>query len=174
MAMTIRMENPFDREPVEQLVKTVFAAAGRSHYREHHRVRRLRGSKAFLPSLSLVAEKNDRLAGYILFTKAQLGSESILVLSPVAVHPDEQGCGIGRRLIEEGHKRAAALGYPGVVVMGEEGYYPRFGYQPAEQFGLTPSFSRPDSCFMVKELQDGALANRTGTVEFPKEFFEFR
>ena len=96
----------------------------------------------------------------------------MLALAPVSVLLEERNRGIGSRLIQEGHKRAAALGYPGVIVLGHAAYYPRFGYRPAEEYGIAAPFPVPHDCFLVKELQENRLSQVQGTVEYAKEFFE--
>lgn len=58
--LTIRQEKPEDYRQVEQVVEQVveqaFAHAEHTDHDEHNLVARLRGSEAFIPELSLVAE----------------------------------------------------------------------------------------------------------------------
>ena len=172
MDLTIRMETPLEWEIVEKVVQESFQTAEHTDHKEHHLVHRLRESAAFLPPLSLVAEKQGWIVGHVLFTKVQVGGKILLALAPVSVLPEEQNQGIGSRLIQEGYKRAAALGYPGVIVLGHAAYYPRFGYRPAAEYGINAPFPVPDHCFLVKELQENGLSQVQGTVEYAKEFFE--
>ncbi len=46
----------------------------------------------------------------------------------MSVSPNCQGLGIGAKLIKAGHEVAGTLGYEAIVLIGHEGYYPRFGY----------------------------------------------
>ena len=55
-------------------------------------------------------------------------------------------------LVREGHRRAAELGYGAAVVLGHEGYYPRFGYRRASLYGIRFPFDAPDECCMAAEL----------------------
>jgi len=93
----------------------------------------LRHNSLFDPSLSLVAEKDGQIVGHALFSPFEfivLGSRiSGVVLAPIAVKPDYQRQGIGRTLIEEGHRRARNKGHAFSLLCGHPDYYPRFGYR---------------------------------------------
>lgn len=172
----IRPEVPADYRKVERLVEKAFRHEEYSDHREQLLVARLRQSQAFIPELSLVAEAGGELAGYILLTGLRIvaANESFeaLALAPVAVLPALQGQGIGGKLIEAAHKRARALGHQRIVLVGHANYYPRFGYQPCEQYGIDLPFAVPPENAMVKELQAGALKGVRGEVLYPAEFFE--
>ena len=100
-----------------------------------------------------------------------LDAES-LALAPVAVRPDKQSMGIGSALIRELHARAARLGYKSAVVLGHEGFYPRFGYRKASDFGITFPFEAPSECCMAVELVAGGLRDIRGVVCYPEAFME--
>jgi hypothetical protein len=53
----------------------------------------------------------------------------VINLSPLGVHPDFHGQGIGSRLVTEGHQVIAAKGYDCSILLGHPPYYPRFGYR---------------------------------------------
>jgi len=93
----------------------------------------LRHNSCFNPELSLVAEIDNEIAGYALFSPYKFivqGNEAMgAVLAPVAVHPKYQGKGIGGKLVEEGHSRLKEMGYSFSLLCGHETYYPRFGYK---------------------------------------------
>ena len=61
--LTIRQEKPEDYRQVEQVVEQAFARAEHTDHDEHNLVARLRGSEAFIPELSLVAEQDGRIVG---------------------------------------------------------------------------------------------------------------
>lgn len=76
-------------------------------------------------------------------------------------------------MIEEGLKKARALGYGLVLLIGHPSYYPKFGFKPARQFGLElKQFNVPDEVFMVCELKAGELHRITGELRYPPAFFE--
>ncbi len=133
---------------------------------------------AFIPELSLVAEMNGEIIGYILFTRIEIAeteagaTATALALAPVAVIPSFQGQGIGGQLIEAGLLKAASLGFDSVIVLGHQTYYPRFGFLPASKWNIKCPYDVPDEVFMAKELVAGALENVSGAVRYPKEFDE--
>ena len=167
--MNIRCETPADYAAVYRLVQTAFATAEHSDGKEQDLVAALRQSRSFVPALSLVAEIEGRLAGYILFTEIGIGNETALALAPLAVHPDFQRQGVGGRLIQCGHEAARALGYGACVVLGSAAYYSKFGYQEAAPLGILPPFEVPSENFMAVALADKALPQ--GIVAYDAAFF---
>ena len=137
-------------------------------------VNMLRVSEHYVPGLSLVAVKDGRVVGHILFTRlpieTQGGLFEALSLAPVAVLPAFQKQGIGSGLVTEGLKACKRLGFKTVVVFGHPDYYPRFGFSSARAKGLEAPFPVPNEVFMVQELVPGALDGLRGMVRLPKEF----
>lgn len=167
--MIIRQEDKGDYDEVYALVKEAFSNADHSDGNEHELVNALRKSDAFVPELSLVAEIDGELAGHILFTKVKIGEQEALALAPLAVLPKYQKKGVGTALIKEGHRIARDLGYGCSVVAGSENYYPKFGYEQREAYGIKAPFDLPPENFMVLALL-GDLSQYKGVVEYAKEF----
>lgn len=165
----IRQENKKDYDEVYNVVKTAFETAEHSDGNEQDLVVDLRKSKNFIPKLSLVAVYDDKIVGYILFTKIKIGKSTELALAPLAVLPEYQRQGIGKKLIEEGHKIAKKLGYHFSVVLGSEKYYPKSGYVPASRYGIKAPFEVADENFMAIKLNN-TNKEIAGTVEYAKEF----
>lgn len=67
--LEIRQENKKDYDAVYDVVKTAFETAEHSDGNEQALVNDLRKSDCFIPELALVAVWDDRIVGYILFTK---------------------------------------------------------------------------------------------------------
>lgn len=168
----IRQEHKNDYEQVFKVVKMAFENEEYSDKDEHKLVERLRKSEAFVPELSLVAEIDGKVVGHILFTEITICGEIALALAPVSVSPDYQGLGIGAKLIKAGHEVAGTLGYKAIVLLGHEGYYPRFGYVKASLYGIKAPFDVPDESFMVLELKKNSLKKFKGVVEYAPEFFQ--
>ena len=167
--LEIRKENKEDYKEVYELVKTAFETAEHSDENEHDLVVELRKSNNFIPELSLVAIKDNKIVGYILFTKINIGRYEEIALAPIAVLPEYQKKGIGIKLVEHGHEIAKKLGYHYSIVLGSEKYYPRFGYIPAIQYGIKAPFDIPDQNFMAKKLKDTDEEIK-GIVKYAKEF----
>lgn len=167
--VVIRQEEAKDHNAVYSLVKWAFETAEHADGNEHELVNALRKSDAYIPALSLVAEIDGRLAGHILFTKAEVGGCAVLALAPLSVLPEYQRQGVGTALIQEGHQIARTLGYGWSIVLGSAAYYPRFGYRPADTFGIRPPFDVPRENFMACKLLDRA-PNLQGTIRYAKEF----
>ena len=167
--MLIRKEEPKDYEIIYSVVKAAFDRAEHSDGNEHELVNALRKGEAFVPDLSLVAEIDGKIVGHIMFTKAKVGDDTVLVLAPLSVLPEYQRKGIGISLIKEGHRIANELGYEYSIVLGSEKYYPRAGYLPAGKFGIKPSFDVPNENFMVCKIKEEA-PDIHGTIKYAKEF----
>lgn len=172
MRTIIRQETESDWNEVYKVIKKAFETVEYSDHDEHNLVNRLRKSDSFVPQLSLVAERDKEIIGYILFTKINVNKETLLALAPLAVRTDFQNKGIGSRLVKEGHKKAIALGYKGCIVLGNKEYYSRFGYESAGNYHITAPFDVPEDNFMAIELSKDGLKDAHGIVVYAKEFFE--
>jgi putative acetyltransferase len=130
----------------------------------------LRGSDAWLPELSLVAERDGEVVGHALFTIAALDSGAeILSLAPMSVLPEHQRSGIGAAMVREGLERARATSYPLVAVLGHAEYYPRVGFEPASAYGITTPYDVPDEVWMVL-LLPGYDPSIRGEIVYPPAF----
>lgn len=167
--LEIRQENKNDYEEVYNLIKTAFETAEHRDGNEQDLVVNLRKSNSFIPELSLVAIKDNKIVGYVLFTKIRIGKNEELALAPIGILPQYQKQGIGKKLIEKGHKIGKELGYHYSVVLGSEKYYPKLGYVPASKYGIKAPFEVPDENFMAIEL-NSPNTKICGIVEYAKEF----
>lgn len=191
MNLTIRRETPKDYRAVEELTREAFWGWGENPRcdGEHLIVRRLRTSPDFVPELDLVAEADGKLAGHILYAKAKIvspgGKETAMLgFGPLSVLPAYQRQGVGGALVRHSVREAARLGYRAVVIFGHPDYYPRFGFRPASEFGLTAPDGSSRDAMMALELYEGALDGVGGkfyespayeatpeeVAEFEKEF----
>ncbi len=176
MKLTIRKEESKDFETVFNLIEKAFESEQMSDHKEQFLVQKLRKSNAFIPELSMIAESKNKIVGHILLTKLKIKNEQkqfdSLALAPVSVLPEYQGKGIGGKLILESHKKAKELGYKSIVLLGHDKYYPRFGYEQADKYGIELPFEVPKENCMVIELVENGLKGVSGMVEYPKEFNE--
>jgi len=134
-------------------------------------VRELLFDPSAKPILSLLAFKDDKAVGHILFTTARLEERqdnvSIAILAPLAVVPDAQRQGIGGKLIEKGLQLLSKSGVDLVFVLGHPEYYPRHGFEPAGKLGFEAPYSIPDEqadAWMVKALRPGIIDSVSGKV----------
>ena len=174
--MTIRQETIKDHKEVFNLIESAFKDAEFADNTEQFLVERLRKSDAFIPDLSMVAEIDGKIVGHILLTKLKVKNETkefdSLALAHISVLPEFQGQGIGGKLIVESHKKAKQLGHKSIILLGHENYYPRFGYEQVDKFGIELPFEVPKENCMAIELVENGLNGISGMVEYPKEFNE--
>jgi putative acetyltransferase len=169
--VTVRAERKEDIEAIDKVNRKAFGQE-----EEVVLVQRIRDSSDFIPELSLVAVKDSRVVGHILFSQIHIdtaeGDVAALSLAPMAVLPEFQNTGIGSQLVGIGLEKCQTLGHSIVIVIGHPEYYPRFGFVPARKMGLDLPFSVPDEAFMVCELVPATLDGIDGMVIFPPEFAE--
>lgn len=150
LPIKIRPEQVSDYSAIAELHTLAFGQPG-----EARLVEKLRHSAAYIPDLSLVAEVNYQPIGHIMFSYGQLVGKSIssvLVLAPLAVLPQFQRQGVGKRLMQQGLRTASARGNSLVTVLGEPAYYSQFGFEPATDYGIESPFPVPESAFMVQPI----------------------
>ena len=86
-----------------------------------------------MPSSKLVAERNGRIVGHILFSRLWVEHAGVrfaaVALAPLAVDPAFQKTGVGSALVEAAHRALRAAGETLSVVVGDPAYYGRFGYE---------------------------------------------
>jgi len=167
--ITIRKETPADRPAIFEVNLRAFGQPA-----EAMLVDALRRDGDFIPELSLVAVREGKVAGHILFPPVTIesptGSVPALALGPMAVLPEFQRRGIGSLLVKEGLAACRRLRHRIVVVVGHPEYYPRFGFTPARARGIEAPFPVPDEAFMVIALDEGSLEAVHGTVRYPHAF----
>lgn len=151
--VVIRTEQPCDFDEIRTVVKTAFAGAEHTDGDEHNLVDRLRRTEEYVPELSFVAEIEGKIVGYAMFSRIKIGMSKAIALAPLAVLPGFQNQGIGRALIEAGHRKAKAEDYYCSVILGSPGYYSKSGYFPALTFGIEAPFEVPTQSYMVFPLK---------------------
>jgi putative acetyltransferase len=126
----VRPETPDDVEAIEAVTVAAFCEAPHTSHTEQHIVRALRESEAL--SVSLVAECDGKVVGHVAASRVTLtdGTPDWFGLGPVSVLPAWQGRGIGSALMEACLTRLRERGARGCLLVGEPGYYQRFGFRP--------------------------------------------
>lgn len=176
MEIKLRQETEQDHKSVFQVIQKAFENEEYSDHKEQFLVERLRKSNAFIPELSIVAEVDNKIVGHILLTKLEIENDintyESLALAPVSVLPEFQGKGVGSKLILHSHEVAKELGYKSIILLGHEKYYPRFGYELTNKYGIEMPFDVPAENCMVAVLAKNGLSGVRGKVIYPDAFFE--
>jgi putative acetyltransferase len=132
MDVRFRQLDPRDHASTRKLVDDAFSARG------------FAGTPAFLDALRAdgcilgewLAEDASGPVGHIVFSRVWLelrdGSRlKAAMLTPLAVRPDRQRCGIGAGLMNHALKELESRGETLFFVLGHPDYYPRAGFRAA-------------------------------------------
>lgn len=166
--MLIRTEAPADILAVDKLLKATFDTES-----EANLVMKLRENGR--RTLALVASNDDgEIIGYVMFSPVTLNGDDLnwQGLAPLAIQDNYRRQGLAAELVNEALATLKEFGYPACVVLGEPSYYSRFGFEASERYGFSCQWDVPDGVFQVLELDENALANRTGMIEYSSEFSE--
>lgn len=130
--MIIRKETASDAEAITHVTKAAFENHPYSHNTEPFIITALRAADAL--TISLVAETDGQIVGHIAFSPVTFsdGSRNWYGLGPVSVLPAYQKQGIGKSLVLGGIGRLQELGAEGCVLVGDPGFYKRFGFRSPE------------------------------------------
>ncbi len=134
--MLIRHELDSEIEAIFTVTKAAFEDHPYSPHTEQFIVNALRAAKAL--SLSLVAEVDGKVIGHIAFSPVSIsdGSDNWYGIGPVSVLPEFQKRGCGKSLINEGLAWLKASGAQGCLLVGDPGYYERFGFRNLPDLSL--------------------------------------
>ena len=164
--ITIRLENETDYRAVEELTREAFWNVYKPGADEHYYVHMMRSHPDFLPELDFVLEKDGRIVGNIMFTKAWLEDErgermEIVSCGPLCVAPELQRQKLGKMLIEHSFEAARKLGYGVNVNFGNPGNYVSRGFVSCKKKNISFVFDGNfPTALLVCELKAGALDGR--------------
>jgi putative acetyltransferase len=158
--MFIRQEQPADADAIREVHRRAFAkpatpdAPATDGSLEANLVDELRAEGDLLPQLCLVAVEEGLVVGHVAMSRALLDDRpaALAALGPLGVLPERQGAGIGSALVHATLAAADTLGVRGVVLLGHPTYYPRFGFGPAVDHGITPPQDWGPAFFMLRTL----------------------
>lgn len=163
--VSIRPERAQDTAAVRHVHASAFPSTA-----EADLVERLRANDKI--EVSLVAELEGRIIGHVAFSRVSFSPPQSLLaygLGPLAVIPGHERHAVGRRLVQNGlaecHARDACM----VVVLGDFGYYGRFGFERASRYGLRNEFG-VEASFMVFMLEARAHPPPSTLVRYAAEF----
>jgi predicted N-acetyltransferase YhbS len=134
LAVTLTPLSDADPAAVEALLDAAFGAdrRGRTAYR-------LREGAVAIPELSFAAWDGARLVGTLQCWPVALrttdGSETLVMVGPVAVVPALQTQGIGKAMMLAMIDAAEAADADALMMIGDPEYYERFGFTAAPATG---------------------------------------
>ena len=112
--------------------------------------------------VSFTALSNDGVIGHVTASRAgNVAATQVVAVGPIGVLPDFQGIGVGSALMDALVAGADGVGVPLVVLLGAPGpFYSRFGFRPAQEFGVIPPDREWGDAFQVRPLtaHTGAVA----------------
>ena len=176
--IVIRQEEPADIAAVRAINEVAFAP----HTREEKKASQSEEAgivdaiRSACPDVvSLVAVDAGRIVGHVFFSPVFVstagGPIQGMGLGPMAVVPDRQRQGIGSLLVQAGIAAMRERGCPFVIVLGHPEYYPRFGFVPASQHGLSCQWNGvPDQVFLVLVLDEQTISSLSGVARYRDEF----
>ncbi|MEV4598968.1 N-acetyltransferase [Amycolatopsis sp. NPDC049253] len=160
--MLIRQALHTDETAIRAVHTAAFAQPGLTTVPEAVLVDGLRADGDLIPALSLVAEQGGRIVGHACSSPGKLDEDrgSAVGLGPLGVLPEFQRGGVGSALMHATLGAADALGFAVVVLLGDPGYYRRFGFVPAERLGITPPVPEWAPHFQARALTARKPKNR--------------
>lgn len=164
LKIIVRNEKPSDIDAISEITSAAFENHPYSHQTEPLIIHTLRAAGAL--AVSLVAEVEGSVVGHIAFSPVTVSDHSSgwYGAGPVSVLPALQRQGIGKSLIREGLSLLKASGAKGCVLVGDPGYYKRFGFRNLPELTLADV---PQEYFLALPFGE----NRTrGVVVFHEGF----
>jgi predicted N-acetyltransferase YhbS len=126
---------------------------------------KLRRHRLPAEGLALVAQEEcGRIVGSVRLWHVMAGTTPALLLGPLAVAPEAQGCGVGSKLMRRALAEAAFAGHGAILLVGDAPYYARFGFSAAGTSALEMPGPVDRARFLALELREGALAGASGML----------
>jgi putative acetyltransferase len=154
--MLVRQEIPADADAIA----AVHTAAFRSRTEpdaevvEARLVGELREDGDLIAPLSLVAVQDGVIVGHVCCSPGRLGDDktSVVGLGPLGVLPQHQRDGVGKALMHAVIAAADALGHAMICLLGDPGYYSRYGFVLSAEYGVEPPDAGWAPHFQVRTL----------------------
>ncbi|MEO1197706.1 MAG: N-acetyltransferase [Pseudomonadota bacterium] len=124
--------------------------------------------------LSLVAIIDGDVVGHVIFTTCTMTdwNDTAALLGPLGVASNRQKQGIGSALVKTGLRRLEMDGVRHVMVLGDPGYYGRFGF--VAESHVPPPYELPaewDGAWQSLRL-GGADRAESGKLQLPKPWMK--
>lgn len=158
--MIVEAETPRHHAAVRRLLLQAFPSSV-----EADLVERLRDDGDL--SIALVAAQDDRVIGHVAFSRMAAPFKA-LGLAPLAVDADRRRQGIAAALVAEGLRQAEAAGWDAVFVLGDPGYYQRFGFCTDAAAGFASPYAGP--YLMMLALSEDGRRIHAGRIDYASAF----
>ncbi len=134
--ITVRTAAPEDHDAILEVVREAFTSPDRNANEEIDIVASTWACGAAVHELELVAVVGGVVVGHVMAARGDIGGREAVGIAPLAVTPTHQGTGVGSALMTELLRRAETAGLPLVVLLGDPGYYGRFGFEASGPLGI--------------------------------------
>jgi predicted N-acetyltransferase YhbS len=157
LSLILATATDHDAAQIERLNERVFGPGrfARSAYR-------IRETTPPDPQLSFVARVGTLLVGASAMTPIAIGAAPALLLGPLIVEPVFRSQGIGEALVTRSLEAAKAAGWKLVILVGDEPYYGRMGFQRAPMGQISMPGPVDPARLLYCELEPGALEAAKG------------
>ncbi|HEY0568866.1 MAG TPA: N-acetyltransferase [Xanthobacteraceae bacterium] len=159
LSLTILPESADDALAIERLHERTFGPGryARTAYR-------LREAVPHRLELSFTARIGTLLVGSVRLSRIRIGTTPALLLGPLTVEPPFRSHGIGRQLIERALHEARQKGHRLVVLVGDEAYYGRLGFERIPKGRATMPGPVDPTRLLVAELAPSAFQEVSGPI----------
>lgn len=147
----IEVERLQDAAAVDRIVAQAFGPG-----RYVKTAERLREGSQPIAALSFVAREAGEVVGTVRLWPVEVLGEKIAFLGPIAVDAGRRSEGLGHQLVERACEAAKALGWPAILLVGDEPYFGRFGFVRTKVTLPGPVDPRR---VLLRDLSGGAFAS---------------
>ncbi|MBL1420074.1 MAG: N-acetyltransferase [Alphaproteobacteria bacterium] len=165
---------PYQAKYQDQVSQLLDAAFGVDRHNKSSY--KLRETCEKIDDLSLIAlHKNqdgeEVILASIAYWKLNVAGQSALLLGPLAVNPDFQGLGLGKRLMDEtlslAQKIASLRGWKFTILIGDLDYYQKSGFQRVPHGAIDYPQPTDPNRVLYFEFEPGSLQKLIETVPLP-------
>ncbi len=163
----VRPSEPADEAAILAVVRDAFGAGGRDPSEEVDIVRETWNRRSGPQRLELVADEDGVLVGHVLAATGDLDAHEVPGIAPLGVVTRRQSDGVGSTLMAHLLDEASARAWSLLLLLGDPGYYGRFGFVPASALGITYGPAGAGNPHFM------ARRSRAATAEDPRGEFRY-
>ncbi|HEX8760825.1 MAG TPA: N-acetyltransferase [Pseudonocardiaceae bacterium] len=162
--MLLRRERPGDQLAVRAVHNAAFGRGAEAQLLDD-----LRADGDVIAGLSIVAVVDGDVVGHVICSCGSIAGGPSIGLGPLGVIPACQRRGVGQALMHAALAAADALDAPAVALLGDPGYYSRFGFVAGATLGVLPPVPEWAPHFQVRPLTNWDNSLR-GTFRYAPAF----